>query len=88
MGLGGNIYEWEETTFNLLNNSPLATRGVRGGNWDYIPNDLSSSIRYFDNPTLKFALVGFRVASVPEPSSAALLMLATVALWQLRKRSS
>jgi sulfatase modifying factor 1 len=90
MGLGGNAWEWEESTFDLLNDSPKSARGVRGGGWfDFSSDRLSASFRLSSNPT-RFTLdgIGFRVASIPEPSSAALLMLATVGLWQRRKRSS
>ena len=31
MGLGGNVYEWEETAFNLRNSSGSSDRGARGG---------------------------------------------------------
>ena len=33
MGQGGNVYEWEETDFDLVNDSSSSARGVRGGGW-------------------------------------------------------
>ena len=92
MGMGGNVSEWEETESDLVNNSPSSARGVRGGEWGSNSNSLSASNRSFSDPTigsLSFGGVGgfgFRVASIPEPSSAVLLTLATVGLWQRRKR--
>ena len=94
MGLGGNAYEWEETAFSLNNSSGSSARGIRGGNWAGLgSNNLSSSIRFSDDPANEFVSVGFRVASlssdavaVPEPSS--LIMFSTMALSALwyRKR--
>ena len=88
MGLGGNVREWEETEFDLVNNSPSSARGVRGGDWFFFSNFLSASNRFSNIPTREYSDVGFRVASIPEPSSAVLLMLASVGLWQRRKRLS
>lgn len=84
MGLGGNVWEWEETEFDLVNDSESSARGMRSGLWVYDSHPLSTSFRAPHDPTNRF--LGFRVASIPEPSSAALLMLATVGLWQRRKR--
>jgi hypothetical protein len=77
MGLGGNIYEWEESSGNLANSSGSSSRGLRGGAWASNSSDLSSSSRldYFD-PSSEWGVAdGFRVASlsssaaaVPEPS--------------------
>ena len=76
MGLGGNVYEWEETSFDLNNSTGSSGRGIRGGDWDINSSLLSSSLRiggYF--PEFEFNGFGFRVASlsspatVPEPGS-------------------
>ena len=76
MGLGGNVFEWEESSFNLLNSSGSSNRGIRGGNWVGVSSSLSSSSRvghFFPGFELN-NLIGFRVASlssdavVPEPS--------------------
>jgi formylglycine-generating enzyme required for sulfatase activity len=76
MGLGGNVFEWEESSVDLANSSDSSSRGVRGGNWGNLSDDLSSSTRFNFGPSLEGDLVGFRVASlsssappaVPEPS--------------------
>ena len=77
MGLGGNVFEWEETTADLLNDSVSSFRGVRGGDWVGYSDYLSSSYRSSVNPDNESSLfIGFRVASlsdsanvVPEPGS-------------------
>lgn len=93
MGLGGNVYEWEETAFSLDNSLGSSARGIPGGMWINVSGDLSSSTRGFYNPADENLYVGFRVASlssdavaVPEPSS--LIMFSTMALSALwyRKR--
>ena len=77
MGLGGNVYEWEETSDDLDNNSGSSQRGVRGGAWfDGFSSSLSSSTRISEYPDNDCQCYGFRVvnlissppAAVPEPS--------------------
>jgi formylglycine-generating enzyme required for sulfatase activity len=74
MGLGGNVFEWEETSFLLYNGSGSNSRGFRGGSWIQGFSDLSSSSRRSLAPTSEDNEIGFRVASynsdavVPEPS--------------------
>lgn len=82
MGLGGNVWEWQETEDDLVNNNPSSARGVRGGNWEGISGRLSSSSRISHSPTHESSVIGFRVASissdaaaVPEPSSFLLLII-------------
>jgi len=79
MGLGGNVYEWEESSFDLANSSGNSVRAARGGSWgDFSSFLLSSSARgNAGSPSNENILaVGFRVASlspsaspVPEPST-------------------
>jgi sulfatase modifying factor 1 len=76
MGLGGNVSEWEESSFELANSSGSAPRGMRGGGWTNFSSNLSSSSRIGADPSLEANSRGFRVASlsssappaVPEPS--------------------
>ena len=76
MGLGGNIVEFEESSFDLANSSGSSTRGIRGGVWYTTSSDLSSSARFDSYPSFENIDFGFRVASlsssappaVPEPS--------------------
>lgn len=68
MGLGGNVWEWEESTADLLNDSPTSARVFRGGAW----NDGSQSLQKLDRPIFNFLPsdgdlspnLGFRVASM------------------------
>ena len=77
MGQGGNVREWEETEFDLVNDSVLADRGVRGRGWvgsDSISGMLSGFRSGIVPNTGGSGDIGFRVAStfVPEPSSVVL----------------
>jgi formylglycine-generating enzyme required for sulfatase activity len=88
MGQGGNVWEWTETALSGDNNSATNVRTIRGGGWTSPENQLSSSFRSSNGfPDGDRPWVGFRVASIPEPSTYALL-LATVAGalgWAARK---
>jgi formylglycine-generating enzyme required for sulfatase activity len=77
---GGNVWEWNEA---LISGS---FRGLRGGSWSFSSNSLAASIRYSFNPTDEDSNVGFRVATVPEPSTAVLAVLAGALICVLRKR--
>jgi formylglycine-generating enzyme required for sulfatase activity len=71
MGLGGNAYEWDESSGDLANSSSSSSRGVRGGDWFSTSGALSSSSRDNTVPSDEFDVMGFRVvslAAVPEPS--------------------
>lgn len=85
-GLGGNVAEWTESAWDGLNNSSSEDRTVRGGDWFGSFDQLASSSRDINAPLYESDFVGFRVASVPEPSTVALLLLAGVAahLWHRR----
>ena len=81
---GGNVWECNDAVVDD------STRGLRGGAWRYDGqgiNYLQASIRGHYDPTLEFGSVGFRLASVPEPSAYALLLLAGAGwlLWKRRK---
>jgi len=84
-GQGGNVWEWEETDFDLVNDSSSSARGVRGSNWFFYYNVLASYVRSNNDPSDESYTVGFRVASIPEPSSLLLGALATVGL-SMRRR--
>jgi formylglycine-generating enzyme len=85
MGQGGNVWEWNESAFDGANSSPSEDRAVRGGFWPNTEATLRSSYRLNLDPTIEFNGSGFRVASVPEPSTAVLVLMAGGA-WLLRKR--
>jgi formylglycine-generating enzyme required for sulfatase activity len=94
MGLGGNVFEWEETSFDLNNSTGSSFRGFRGGGWGSISDLLSSSDRFGLNPAIESSGIGFRVASlsspaaVPEPGSLAVWsMMVVTGLCYRRRRS-
>jgi hypothetical protein len=67
---------------------PSENRAVRGGRWSSSESDLRASNRIERAPTTENSgVIGFRVASVPEPSTYALLAMAAAgALWMTRRR--
>jgi sulfatase modifying factor 1 len=68
MGQGGNLWEWTETTVG-------SSYVLRGGGYGSVLGDLAASSRSEDgNPAEEFPSRGFRVASIPEPGSIALLV--------------
>ena len=87
MGQGGNVYEWEESEFNLPYNPIVPNRGIRGGGWGSASSDLHSLIRSGLDPSFRnLVFAGFRVASVPEPNTMLLGALAAGGLLVQRRR--
>ena len=69
-GLGGNVAEWEETGFaSLRNDTASLFRGVRGGSFKSSDIFLFKSARLGVLASKEDDAIGFRVASIPEPSS-------------------
>ena len=85
MGQNGNVWEWNESAYDGINNSLSENRADRGGFWFNAENLLRSSVRGNDDPTNSFDNVGFRVASVPEPSST-VLMIGSGLMFLARRR--
>ena len=86
-GQNGNVWEWNESAFAAPNDSLSENRAIRGGNWVLSANFLRSSFRGTGDPVVEDNDLGFRVASVPEPSTAILMLMAGGA-WLLRRRPS
>lgn len=89
MGQGGNAWDTLETAQDGINDSPSEVRAIRGGVFSFPDFALQSSFRDFEANVddLNNSTLGFRVASVPEPSTyALLLMTAAGALWWSRKK--
>jgi hypothetical protein len=76
MGQGGNVWEWNESAFDGSNSLSSENRAFRGGSWGSTEGSLRSSVRDGFVPSFEIDFIGFRVASVPEPSTYALLSLA------------
>lgn len=89
MGLGGNVSEIQETEPDLVNDFvPMfgSLRGVRGGNWNSNSADLFGPVAWGVPPRDSVLYLGFRVASVPEPTSFVLCGVVAVGLLRLRRR--
>jgi len=79
---GGNLLEWNDTIVEG------DFRGYRGGSFYYLDfAGLPASARFYSDPSLELLNVGFRVATVPEPSTVVLLSVGLLGglLWR-RKR--
>jgi hypothetical protein len=89
MGQGGNVLEWHESAHDGINNSSSEKRALRGGNWSNSEIDLRSSFHANASPSASNSSIGFRVASVPEPSSTVLMISAgLLALARRRRRAA
>ncbi|MEY5019452.1 MAG: hypothetical protein RLZ22_540 [Verrucomicrobiota bacterium] len=81
---GGNVWEWNDAViFDSM-------RGLRGGSWgddgSSVVGNLGSSFRFYYDSWDDRNNVGFRLASIPEPSSLVLTMLASGMMLTRRKR--
>ena len=80
----GNVWEWNETVVNLQ----YGSLGIRGGSYHRSGSvyDLLSNYRgSYDLPSTEYVIIGFRVASVPEPTTLVLLGLGG---WLLRRKKT
>jgi formylglycine-generating enzyme required for sulfatase activity len=77
----GNLWEWTEAVIDD------AYRGLRGSSWgDIFPEYMLSAHQDSNDPTSEELVYGFRVATVPEPASGVLAVIACgIVLW-CRKR--
>lgn len=93
---GGNVYEWNETAFDGVNDLSTESRVVRGGAYNSSANFLASNLRNLGGPTASAGNIGFRVAAmvmnptpVPEPATFATvtgILAAGFAFWRRIKR--
>jgi formylglycine-generating enzyme required for sulfatase activity len=82
----GNVFEWLESRYSNGGYSSGFHPGLRGGAWGFEDDYLASSSPSDSRPYGESGdVVGFRVASVPEPLSVALLLAGGLALLR-RKR--
>jgi len=80
---GGNVWEWNDA---IISGSGV---GLRGGSFDSAKRTLASSYRKDIDPQNELNYVGFRVASVPEPSTFVLFGVGAVIVlgWTGRQQS-
>ena len=83
-GQNGNVWEWQESALSAPNDSSSEDRAIRGGRFDLPDAILRSSYRGPVDPSYSDDSLGFRVASVPEPSSV-ILMLGSGWIWLLKR---
>jgi hypothetical protein len=86
MAQNGNVWEWNESGLNAPNDAAGESRVVRGGGRGTNSSGLQSSDRSDFGPAGESGFIGFRVASVPEPSGALLALLGMVAMIVRRSR--
>jgi formylglycine-generating enzyme required for sulfatase activity len=84
-GQGGNVFEWEETEFDLVNDVTSSDRGDRGGGWSSNSVNMRSLNRNAFTVVQGPPFIGFRVASIPEPNTLLLAALAGLGLLGLRR---
>jgi formylglycine-generating enzyme required for sulfatase activity len=90
MAQNGNVFEWNENAYDGSNNREWEGRELRGGSWYYNISNLFASYRYEGDPSNENVIRhnGFRVASVPEPSSGLLVLLGLSAVLRRRRKRS
>lgn len=81
---GGNVWEWNEMR---VDGTVLGTI-VRGGSFYGWDSYMQVSYRpgWFSSPTDESGNLGFRLAKMPEPASALLLLWGTIGLLSFRRR--
>ena len=86
MGQGGNVWEWNETALDGTNDIADEDRDLRGGSWLYNSLNLDASKCGAEYPWVVNGAFGFRVASVPEPSTGLLVLLGLGGLLLKRRK--
>ena len=88
MGQGGNVSEWSESAFDGSNSSTSEDRAFRFAAFSDLAYRISPmGDRVAIGPPSAASDLGFRIASVPEPSTYALLLMTGAgALWWARRR--
>jgi len=87
MAQNGNVTEWLENGSTPPNDSGSEGRTLRSGSRQDGEVALRSSFSFTGGlPSAENSLIGFRVASVPEPGSAGLLALGALGLLARRRR--
>ena len=77
----GNVWEWNEALFSG------SFRGLRGGSLGSLVGAVPSSNRDSNDPMTQVYTVGFRVATVPEPSTYALAAIGVIGWLAFKRRT-
>jgi formylglycine-generating enzyme required for sulfatase activity len=89
VAMAGNVAEWEETNMTLINDTLADLRGVNGGWWTpLLPENFASSFRNSGLARARPGVVGFRIASIPEPSTILLMLVGGYTALHLGRRHS
>jgi len=93
MAQSGNAWEWIETAYDGVNDFALEEKFRMGGSWgsDGLGSDFLSdeSFNYYPAEVpdeYRNVAIGFRIASVPEPSAVSLLAVGLGGLAMMRRR--
>jgi hypothetical protein len=81
--MAGNVFNWNEVLIYL---DGFYYRGVRGGAFDLGGEPTSAQRGNASFPTTENGDYGFRVASIPEPSTIMLAAVGALALFAYRRR--
>jgi len=77
----GELFEWNDGFVG-------SSRSLRGGSWNFPADGLPSSNRIAGTQSAEVGYIGFRIASVPEPSSVTLALLGWLGLIARRRGQS
>jgi sulfatase modifying factor 1 len=77
---GGSVYEWNDANYSGF-------QRARGGSWKAETNGLPATVDFLTLPVAEFDNLGFRVATIPEPGMAAMLILGASVFVGRRKRT-
>ncbi len=80
---GGNVWEWNETFMPIPGLTP-PRRGLRGGSWNNLSLNVQAAARNNAEPRGDANIIGFRIATIPEPSTLLLLAVGGLALLSRR----
>ena len=87
MAQGGNAFELIETAYDGINDTAGEFRELRSGRWNSVSYFLDASGRTSSDPRVMDYATGFRVASVPEPSTGLLVLLGLSGLLLKRRKT-
>jgi len=65
--MSGNVWEWVQDCYEIVNEENCGLRVVRGGSWNFGPENLRVSDRNWNLPDIRFNDIGFRLAQDIEP---------------------